>query len=103
MTRHLAITVAAGLLIGAAALARVADEGEMQAEQEELTASKKHLETASGDYRGHRKLALQHVDQALEEVRQGLAAAARRETRTEKRIEQKQEKLERRKENIERQ
>jgi hypothetical protein len=85
MTRH---TVAAlvGLGLVAAGVPAAADEHEeMRAAQHELKIAKRHLQAAPRDYEGHRRAAIEHINQALAEVRLGLMVAVEREPRRERR------------------
>jgi hypothetical protein len=45
---------------------------ELLAAQQELKIARDHLQAAGPDYAGHRRAAIEAVDQALREIRQGL-------------------------------
>ena len=69
MTRALGIV--AGLLI-AVAVAGAAEDPELRAAERELKQARAHLQEADRDYEGHRRKAVEHVDQALSELRTAL-------------------------------
>ena len=69
----------------------------LQSAQDALRTAKEHLQGAGGEYGGHRKAALQHIDQALAEVRQAIATGQKKENR----IEKKEQHLEKKMNNLE--
>jgi hypothetical protein len=79
---RIGVLVSLGALLTATA-AWADEHEEMRAAQHELKIVKRHLQAAGRDYEGHRRAALDHVDQALREVRQALALVARRGPRRE--------------------
>lgn len=84
--------------------ARGDDDAEIRAAQRDLQSAKSHLQAAAHDYGGHRKQALERVNNALDDVRDALAVSAREERREDKkegRLEHKQDRLEQRIEDIE--
>jgi hypothetical protein len=66
MTRALGIV--GGLLI-AAATAGGAEDPELRAAHRELKQARAHLQQADRDYEGHRRKAVEYIDQALSELR----------------------------------
>lgn len=59
---------------GAAATSAKDDHPKMEAAQQALAKAKSELASAAHDYDGHRKKALELVDQASEQIRLGLAS-----------------------------
>ncbi|MBL8666965.1 MAG: hypothetical protein JNM48_05840 [Rhodospirillales bacterium] len=59
---------------GAAPTAAKEDHPKMEAALQQLGKAKAELESAAHDFNGHRKKALELVNQASEEIRQGLAS-----------------------------
>jgi hypothetical protein len=95
---------AAAALLVLAGPAWADEDAEIRAAQRDLQSAKSHLQAAAHDYGGHRKQALERVNNALDDVREALAVAGREERRDEKkegRLEQKQQHLEHRIEGIE--
>jgi outer membrane protein TolC len=66
MTRALGIV--AGVLV-AVAIAGAEEDPELRAAQRELKLARAHLQEADRDYEGHRRKAVEYVDQALSELR----------------------------------
>jgi hypothetical protein len=60
------------LLLLAAATARAAGDHELLAAEQELKIAKDHLQAAPPEYEGHRREAIQAIDQALREIRQAI-------------------------------
>jgi len=87
------------LVLGILALAvavHAQDDPEMNAAESDLKSAKSHLQAAPHDYDGHRKQAVQSVDQALNHVHAGLNANQKKEHKVEKkeqRLEHKDERL----------
>ena len=69
MTR--ALGIAAGVLI-AVAVAGAEEDPELRAAQRELKQARAHLQEADRDYQGHRRKAVEYVDQALNELHTAL-------------------------------
>jgi hypothetical protein len=95
MTKIL-ISAFATVLLLLVPVARAEDHPEMDAARTALEQARSALQAASHDYAGHRKTALQHVNQALEQIRLGLGAAAG----PEKKLEKKETRLEKKDQNI---
>jgi HEPN domain-containing protein len=86
--KALAIGVTVGMLVVAGGPAW-ADETEMQKAQQLLQQARETLRTAKGeDFDGHRKRAVEHVNQALDEVAKALKVAKRDDRRDEKKVQQ---------------
>ena len=66
-----ALGIVAGLLL-AVATAGAAEDPELRAAQRELKQARAHLQEADRDYEGHRRKAVEYVDQALSELRTAL-------------------------------
>src|SRR5690349_7458716 len=64
--------LAALLLLVAALPARAAGEHEILAAEQELKIARGHLQSAGSDFGGHRRAAMEHVDDALREVREAI-------------------------------
>ena len=62
-------TLAAALLLFTAVGARAAGDHELLAAEQELKIAKDHLAAAGTEYQGHRRAAIQLIDQALQELR----------------------------------
>src|SRR5262249_24754625 len=60
------------LLAAPAASVRAAGDHELLAAQMELKIARDHLQAAGTEYAGHRRAAMQHIDDALREIRQAL-------------------------------
>jgi hypothetical protein len=60
------------VVLASAAPVVAAGDHEMLAAQQELKIAKDHLRDAGTDYEGHRRKAMEHIDQALQEIRLGL-------------------------------
>jgi hypothetical protein len=73
--------VAAAVLLLAAGAARAAGDHELLAAEQELKIAKDHLAAAGTEYQGHRRSAIQLIDQALQELRRarGVSSAGRPE------------------------
>jgi len=69
MARLLGIVV--GILLAVATVG-AEEDAEMRAAQRELKQARAHLQQADRDYQGHRRRAVEHLDEALREVRAGL-------------------------------
>jgi ElaB/YqjD/DUF883 family membrane-anchored ribosome-binding protein len=69
MARLLGIIVVVLLALGTAA---AEEDAEMRAAQRELKQARAHLQQADRDYQGHRRQAVEHLDEALREVRAAL-------------------------------
>src|SRR5262245_33841738 len=63
--------IVAGLLL-AVAIAGAEEDPELRAAQRELKQARAHLQEADRDYQGHRRKAVEYVDQALSELRTAL-------------------------------
>jgi hypothetical protein len=98
--------VAAAALFVMSGWARAEEDAEIRAAQRDLQSAKSHLQAATHDYGGHRKQALERVNNALDDVREALAVSAREERKDDKkdqRLEHKQQKLEHQVDDIEKQ
>jgi uncharacterized membrane-anchored protein YhcB (DUF1043 family) len=69
MARLLGIIV--GVLL-AVATAGAGEDAEMRAAQRELKQARAHLQQADRDYQGHRRQAVERLDEALREVKAAL-------------------------------
>ncbi len=65
-------TLATGLLLLAAAPVAAGSDHEMLAAEQELKIARDHLQAAGTEYGGHRRAAIDHLDEALRELREGL-------------------------------
>jgi hypothetical protein len=65
-------TLAAAVLLLAVVPAGAAGDHELLAAQQELKIARDHLQAAGPDYQGHRRAAIEAIDQALKEIRSGL-------------------------------
>jgi uncharacterized membrane-anchored protein YhcB (DUF1043 family) len=69
------LTLAAGILVGAAGVALTAERHpQIHDAQADLAKAKYHLEQAAHDYAGHRVAAIQHIDQAQAELKLALVS-----------------------------
>jgi len=84
-----------GLL--AVPVVRAEEHPDMDAARQSLEAARDHLKAAGHEYGGHRKTALERVNQALEQIRLGLASAGS----VEKKVERREQGLQRREQRIE--
>jgi len=85
-------------LLGVPAV-RADDHPDMDAAQQALETARDHLKAAGHEYGGHRKTALEKVNQALEQIRLGLASAGTAEKKVERReqgLQRKEQRLEKR-------
>ena len=69
------LRIAVLLLVASAASVRAAGDHELLAAQMELKIARDHLQAAGTEYAGHRRAAMQHIDDALREIRQALDVA----------------------------
>jgi uncharacterized membrane protein YccC len=69
MARLFGIIVVVLLAVGTAG---AEEDAEMRAAQRELKQARAHLQQADRDYQGHRRQAVEHLDEALREVRAAL-------------------------------
>jgi hypothetical protein len=69
------LRIAVLLLVASAASVRAAGDHELLAAQMELKIARDHLQAAGTEYAGHRRTAMQHIDEALREIRQALDVA----------------------------
>jgi hypothetical protein len=69
MMRVLAIIMGVLLVV---ATAGAEEDAEMRAAQRELKQARAHLQQADRDYQGHRRHAVEHLDEALREVKAAL-------------------------------
>jgi hypothetical protein len=69
MMRALSIVALLLVVVGPA---RASGDHEMAAALQELKLAKDHLRDAGTDYGGHRRAAMDHVDQALKEIQQAI-------------------------------
>jgi cob(I)alamin adenosyltransferase len=75
--------VGLGLVLVAVRPARAGDNPEMHQAQADLESARTHLQAAAHDYDGHRKRALELVNDALGQVRDGLATVEHRQKKVE--------------------
>jgi hypothetical protein len=66
-----ALGIVAGVLL-TVATAGAAEDPELRAAERELKQARAHLQEADRDYQGHRRKAVEYVDQALSELRTAL-------------------------------
>ena len=66
------VPLAAAALLLAVGTARAGGEHEMLAAEQELKIARDHLQTADPAYEGHRRAAMDHIDQALREIREAI-------------------------------
>jgi hypothetical protein len=64
--------LATGLFLLGAAPAVAGSDHEMLAAEQELKIARDHLQAAGTEYGGHRRAAIDHLDEALRELREGL-------------------------------
>jgi hypothetical protein len=70
-----ALTLAAGVIVGAASVALTAERHpQIHDAQADLARAKAHLEQAAHDYAGHRVAAIERIDQAQNELKLALIA-----------------------------
>ena len=67
------LALAVGCLL-IASRAPADEHAEMRAAMQEMLIARSHLQAASHDYAGHRRTAIDHLNQAIGEVREGLKA-----------------------------
>jgi hypothetical protein len=67
--------IAVLLLVASATSVRATGDHELLAAQMELKIAKDHLQAAGTEYAGHRRAAMNHIDEALKEIRQALDVA----------------------------
>ena len=70
--RTLERAAAATLLLLVTAPARGAGDHEILAAEQELKIARAHLQAAGTDYGGHRRAAMDHLDDTLREVREAI-------------------------------
>jgi hypothetical protein len=63
---------AAALLVLVALPAYAAGDHEMLAAEQEMKIARGHLQAAGTDYGGHRRAAMDHLDDALREIREAI-------------------------------
>jgi hypothetical protein len=73
--RHAALALAIGTALAGACHSSANDDLELLAAQQELKLARRHLQAAPHAYEGHRRTALDHVNQAIQEIRGALASA----------------------------
>jgi hypothetical protein len=66
------VPLAAAALLLAVGTARAGGEHEMLAAEQELKIARDHLQAADPAYEGHRRAAMDHIDQALREIREAV-------------------------------
>ena len=64
--------IAAAVLLLTVGTARAGGDHEMLAAEQELKIAKDHLQAADPAYEGHRRAAMDHIDQALREIREAV-------------------------------
>jgi len=92
-----ALIVPMALCLLAVPVVRAEEHPDMDAARQSLEAARDHLKAAGHEYGGHRKTALERVNQALEQIRLGLASAGG----TEKKVERREQGLQRREQRLE--
>lgn len=80
--KRFAMVIAAGLIL-AAGVARADDHPQMDEAKKDLQAAKTALQAAGHDYGGHRKQAIESIEQALGHINQGLHTVEKKETKVE--------------------
>ncbi len=83
-----------GVLLTMAPQAGADDEVQLRAAQEHLQQARAALKGAGGEYGGHRKSALEHVEHALARVRDAVDLAAKHDRKEERKLEHKAKELE---------
>jgi hypothetical protein len=69
------LRIAVLVVLASAVSARAAGNHELLAAQMELKIARDHLQAAGTEYAGHRRAAMQHIDEALREIRQAVDVA----------------------------
>ena len=69
------------IVLLAVATAGAEEDAELRAAQRELKQARAHLQQADRDYDGHRRQAVEHLDEALREVRLALEFKEKRSGR----------------------
>ena len=69
------VRIALLLVFASAGSVRAAGDHELLAAQMELKIARDHLQAAGTEYAGHRRAAMNHIDEALKEIRQALDVA----------------------------
>ena len=62
----------AASLLAVATVAWAGSDHEMLAAEQELKIARDHLQAAGTDYGGHRRAAMEHLDEALREIREAV-------------------------------
>jgi septal ring factor EnvC (AmiA/AmiB activator) len=93
MKRLLGVLAASVLLMAMAA--RAGDDADLTAARSALETARQHLRSASRDYEGHRKRAVELVTSALGQVDEALKVARRRERQDQKKVDQLERKIDR--------
>src|SRR4051812_1174257 len=96
MKKSTLLTAAAALLLAASPVL-AEDDAELHAAQRDLQSARGHLRSATHDYDGHRKEALESTERALDHVQEGLKVATHRDKRDDRKVqdlEHKQQKIE---------
>jgi len=97
MTKSRTLLVLIPVCLLAARAVRADEHPDMVAAQQALESARQHLQAAAHEYGGHRKKAVEHVNQALEQIRLGVAAAGG----AEKKVERREQGLQRREQRLE--
>jgi hypothetical protein len=64
--------IAVAVLLLGVGTVRAGGDHEMLAAEQELKIAKDHLQAAEPAYEGHRRGAIEHIDQALQEIREAI-------------------------------